>query len=385
MGDDGKRDAVREAVSGLSQELPTERLIEEGKNLLRAVAERALTAATERASETAERLTDYAENGGSAGLKAVLSGARSVAEGKSPAAAATGGVMTGLKETVKDQITGKAKKAVGLGGGGGGGGGAGKNLKVTNIVEQIDVGVPRRVAYNQWTMFQDFPSFMKKVESVDQTSDETLNWKAQIFLSHRTWESTIKEQVPDERIVWRSTGAKGYVDGTVTFHEITPDLTRILLVLEYHPQGFFEGTGNLWRAQGRRVRLELKHFRRHVMTQTILNPDEVEGWRGEIRDSEVVKTHEDALKEESEQTEESERAESAGGEAETEQRAGEEGAEGEEEYSEEEPEEEPEEEEESTDYEERGEDDEYRDYRDEGDEYGAYPEEYERDRSEARR
>jgi hypothetical protein len=84
----------------------------------------------------------------------------------------------------------------------------------------------------------------------------------------------------------------------VTFSELAPNLTRILLVLEYHPQGFFEHTGNLWRAQGRRARLELKHFQRHVMAHTILQPDEIEGWRGEIRDGQVVKTHEEALDEE---------------------------------------------------------------------------------------
>ena len=76
------------------------------------------------------------------------------------------------------------------------------------------------------------------------------------------WKSTIIDQVPDQRIVWQSEGAKGYVNGTVTFHEIGPNLTKILVVLEYYPQGFFEKTANLWRAQGRRVRLELKHFRR---------------------------------------------------------------------------------------------------------------------------
>ncbi|MFC4016835.1 cyclase, partial [Micromonospora sp. GCM10011542] len=105
---------------------------------------------------------------------------------------------------------------------------------------------------------------------------------------------------PDRLIHWRSKGEKGSVDGTVSFHEITPDLTRILVVLEYHPQGLFEHTGNLWRAQGRRARLELKHFVRHVMTQTALDPDSVEGWRGEIRDSQVVKDHETALREEQE-------------------------------------------------------------------------------------
>ena len=59
-------------------------------------------------------------------------------------------------------------------------------------------------------------------------------------------------------------------------------------MIEYHPQGFFEKTGNIWRAQGRRIRLELKHFRRQVMIQTLLHPDDVEGWHGEIRDGEVV-------------------------------------------------------------------------------------------------
>jgi uncharacterized membrane protein len=171
---------------------------------------------------------------------------------------------------------------------GGGRGTRKEKLKFTNIVESIDVGVPVDLAYDQWTQFTDFPSFMKKVESVEQVSDEKLNWKAQIWWSHRRWESTIIEQVPDSHIVWRSKAPKGHVDGAVTFHEVAPELTRILLVLEYHPQGFMERTGNIWRAQGRRARLELKHFRRHVMTYAILHPDEIVGWRGEIRDGQVV-------------------------------------------------------------------------------------------------
>jgi len=76
-------------------------------------------------------------------------------------------------------------------------------------------------------------------------------------------------------------------------------------VLEYWPKGLFERTGNLWRAQGRRARLEFKHFRRHAMTNVLLRQEEVEGWRGEIRDSEIVKTHEEALEEEQAEQEES--------------------------------------------------------------------------------
>jgi uncharacterized membrane protein len=203
----------------------------------------------------------------------------------------------GIFGRVKETVGGKGDKGESEGKSGGKGGGA-KKVKVTNIEEHIDIGAPRRLVYNQWTQFQDYPSFMKKVVSVDQAEDGKLNWKAKIFWSSRKWESTIVEQVPDRHIVWRSTGAKGHVDGTVSFHKIAPNLTRVLLVLEYHPQGFMERTGNLWRAQGRRVRLELKHFRRYVMTQSLLRPDEIEGWRGEIHDSEVVKTHEEAIAEE---------------------------------------------------------------------------------------
>ena len=142
------------------------------------------------------------------------------------------------------------------------------------------------------------------MSDVEMKDDETkTKWKAQIFLSHREWESTILEQVPDEKIVWRSSGEKGHVDGAVTFHELSPNLTRILVVLEYYPQGLFERTGNLWRAQGRRARLELKHFRRHVMTEVLQNPDDVEGWRGVIEDGKVKRTHDEVVEEEQQEQE----------------------------------------------------------------------------------
>jgi hypothetical protein len=139
---------------------------------------------------------------------------------------------------------------------------------------------------------------MKKAESIEQQDDTKLNFKAQVFWSHRTWEATIIEQVPDERIVWRSKGQKGHIDGSVTFHEVTPNLTRVLVNLEYYPQGLFERTGNIWKAQNRRARLEMKHFRRHVMNHAILDADEIEGWRGEIRDGEVVRDHDEVVEEE---------------------------------------------------------------------------------------
>lgn len=285
----GVEKGVEKVAGRVTDALPTSDLLKhEIQALLAALGERTVQSALQKVTAATGRLTDYAEGGGGPGLMAAVTGAKSLAEGKSPLKAALGGGVAGMKEKVKGAT------------GGGKGSESKKSLKVTNIVEHIDVGVPVRDAYNVWTQFSDFPSFMKKVESVEHESDEKLNWRAQVLWSHRTWEATIAEQIPDKRIVWRSKGPKGHVDGAVSFHELAPELTRVLLVLEYYPQGFFEYTGNLWRAQGRRARLELKHYRRHVMTNAILNPEEIVGWRGEIRDEEVVKDHETALKQEQE-------------------------------------------------------------------------------------
>jgi hypothetical protein len=282
---------------------PMGRLKGEVGELAGALSTRAVTSLLGKVEGTTGRLNKYVEGGAGPGLMAAVTGAKGIAEGKSPTRSMLGAGMTGIKE----KISGLFRR--------GGKGGGSKKLKLTNIVESVDVGVPATLAYNQWTQYNDFPKFTKKVESADKNGNEDeeqkINWKAQVFWSHRTWEATVIEQVPDERIIWRSKGQKGHVDGAVTFHELGPNLTRVLLILEYHPQGMFERTGNLWRAQGRRARLELKHFQRHMMTQGVLHPDDIEGWRGTIHDGEVVESHEDALeREEQEEQEGPERDES---------------------------------------------------------------------------
>ncbi|MET8429045.1 SRPBCC family protein [Nocardia sp. NPDC004860] len=273
---------------------PTGVLQQSVQNLAGTLAERAVAGLAGRASRTADRLTDYAEGRGG-NLLAAVTGVEKLAGGASPWQAMMSAGVSKLGHTVRETFEGVKESLTG-----GKGKGGTTKLKLTNIVEHIDVGVPIDLAYDQWTQFADFPKFTKKLEQVEQVSDEKLSWTGKVFWSRRTWESTILEQVPFERIVWRSKGAKGYVDGAVTFHEITPDLTRILVVLEYHPRGVFEKTANLWRAAGRRCRLELKHFQRHVMTEAVLHSDDIVGWHGEIHDSEVVEDDETARRRETE-------------------------------------------------------------------------------------
>ncbi|WP_369208738.1 SRPBCC family protein [Streptomyces sp. PU-14G] len=197
-------------------------------------------------------------------------------------------------KSAKDKVAGKAKEAVGMGGGSKAG-----DLKAINIIEHVDIGRPLRVVYNHFTQFEDFGSFMNGVSSVsrDEEDETKTTWKVRVWPSTRSYDATVSEQIPDQRIVWSSEGSKGTTSGAVSFHRIDENLTRVTVVVEYYPSGFFEKTGNIWRAQGRRLRLDLKHFQRYVTLQS----DEVDGWRGEIRDGEVARSHDEVVQQEEEE------------------------------------------------------------------------------------
>ncbi|MFI9075330.1 SRPBCC family protein [Streptomyces sioyaensis] len=254
--------------------------------------------AGDKLMDVTDQLTDVAENGGSLSkIGANLLG------GDSPVSAA----LKGTAENVKDNVVGKAKEVFG-----GGKKRKSGDQKVTNIIEVLDIGVPLRTAYDHWTQYEKFSSFTKGVRNVSVQDETTTDWKAKVGPSTRGWKATVLEQVPDERIIWTSEGAKGTTHGAVSFHELAPNLTRIVLVVEYYASGFFEKTANIWRAQGRRLRLDFKHFQRYVT----LTEEEPEGWRGEIRDGEVVRTHEEAVEAEEEEYEGEEAEDGEGSEEE---------------------------------------------------------------------
>lgn len=205
-------------------------------------------------------------------------------QGESPVKAVGGQVAKGVKDTTVEKV----KELFG-------GGGKAGTKKVTNIIEILDVGLPLRRVYDHWTEFEEFSGFMKGVVEASRSDDDELEseWRLKVGPSKRSTKATVLQQVPDERVVWKSSG-ETTTHGAVSFHELGPSLTRIVVVVEYTPGGFLEKTANIWRAQGRRLRLDLKHFQRYVT----LGAEEVpEGWRGEIREGELVRSHEEVLAE----------------------------------------------------------------------------------------
>ncbi|MFK0068842.1 SRPBCC family protein [Streptomyces sp. NPDC091046] len=266
-----------------------DRLKAEVQDYLAAQATRLLTGVGTKLGETTGKLNDIAEGNSPGFAKLALDGGRKLAEGKGPMRAA---FEVGVGK-VKDNVVGAFKNLAGGKGRKKGGGGQ----KPTVIIEYVDVGVPLRTAYDQWTQYQDFSTFAKGVKSANRADDTTSDWQLKVFWSNRSWKATTTEQVPDDRISWTSEGAKGSTKGVVSFHRLADSLTRVVLVIEYYPKGLFEKTGNIWRAQGRRARLDLKNYVRHIT----FKGEADDGWRGEIRDGEVVRSHEDAVAEEEEE------------------------------------------------------------------------------------
>ncbi|MFD0441189.1 cyclase [Streptomyces sp. WAC 01325] len=282
--------AAKQPLSGLANSEAADRLKAELQEYLAAQATRLLTGAGRKLGETTVKLNDIAEGNSPGFAKLALDGGRKLAEGKGPLRSALELGATRAKDNVVN-----AFKSLGGGGKGKKKGGAGK--KPTVIIEHIDVGVPLRTAYDQWTQYQDFSTFAKGVKSANRADDTTSDWQLKVFWSNRSWKAHTTEQLPDDRIAWTSEGGKGTTKGVVSFHRLTDGLTRVLLVIEYYPKGLFEKTGNIWRAQGRRARLDLKNYVRFIT----LKGEAEDGWRGEIRDGEVVRTHEDAVAEEDEE------------------------------------------------------------------------------------
>ena len=123
----------------------------------------------------------------------------------------------------------------------------------SSIIETIEVNVPVRTAYNQWTQFEDFPQFMASVKEIRQLDDKHLHWKANVAGEDKEWDVEITEQTPDERIAWRSTSGVPN-GGVVTFHKIADNVTRVVLQMDYEPEGALETIGDALGA----VRLEAR-------------------------------------------------------------------------------------------------------------------------------
>jgi hypothetical protein len=147
----------------------------------------------------------------------------------------------------------------------------------TKVEKSMQVDVPLRTAYDQWTQFEDFPAFMGGVQEVQQLDDRRLHWVAEIAGVRREWEATVLEQVPDQKIAWAATGGATNA-GAVWFESAGPASTIVHLELEYEPEGIVEKAGDALGVVDRQVRADLERFKALVESEGYASG----AWRGSI-------------------------------------------------------------------------------------------------------
>ena len=148
---------------------------------------------------------------------------------------------------------------------------------MATIEESVEVEVPVRTAYNQWTQFEEFPEFMEGVEQVRQLTDTKVHWVAEIAGQRREWDAEITEQVPDERIAWRSIEGAANA-GVVTFHRLGEGKSKVMLQLEFEPEGALEQAGDKLGMVKGKAKGDLKRFKTFIESRG----RESGAWRGEV-------------------------------------------------------------------------------------------------------
>jgi uncharacterized membrane protein len=146
------------------------------------------------------------------------------------------------------------------------------------VEKSIDINVPVRTAYNQWTQFEEFPRFMEGVESVTQLDDTRLRWVANVGGERKEWKARITEQIPDQRIAWRSEGGE-FTAGEVFFQPMDANRTRVTVRFDYEPKGITEKIGDMLGVVSRRVENDLERFKDFIEARG----HETGAWRGTVR------------------------------------------------------------------------------------------------------
>jgi len=180
-------------------------------------------------------------------------------------------------------VPGKVGEALG-GGKSGGVEGVGKGRRMP-VQQDIDIGAPLSVVYNQWTQFEDWPEFMHRVQQVSQEDETHVSFKTKIWGKSKEFKAEIEEQIPDERIKWRVTDGPTHA-GVVTFHELGPRLTRVEVSLDLEPGSLIEKAARGMRHVKRAVRADMARFKAYVLMQG----EESGAWRGTVEDGDVKRS-----------------------------------------------------------------------------------------------
>jgi len=103
----------------------------------------------------------------------------------------------------------------------------------------IIVKAPVSDVYDIWANFENFPHFMKYIQSVRKTGDGLSHWVMEGPLGKEIeWDAETTRMDDHKRIAWNSrAGGDITTSGQVTFKELPQGQTEIAVTLQYVPPG----------------------------------------------------------------------------------------------------------------------------------------------------
>jgi uncharacterized membrane protein len=104
---------------------------------------------------------------------------------------------------------------------------------------------------------------MHRVLNVKQEDDNKVTWDEKIWFSSRHWEGEITERKRNKRIAWKTTSGMAHA-GVVTFHKLDDELTRVMVDMDFVPQGMIEKMASGLRFVKRAVQSDLARFKAYV-------------------------------------------------------------------------------------------------------------------------
>ncbi|MEU5182545.1 SRPBCC family protein [Streptomyces longwoodensis] len=149
---------------------------------------------------------------------------------------------------------------------------------MSQVEESIEVDVPVHTAYNQWTQFETFPEFMSGVERIEQRTDTLTHWVTSVNGVPREFDAEITEQIPDERVAWTTVSGDARQAGVVTFHRLDDAHTKVMLQMQFQPEGVTESVGDKLGFVKRQTKGDLERFKKFIESRG----SETGGWRGAV-------------------------------------------------------------------------------------------------------
>ena len=102
------------------------------------------------------------------------------------------------------------------------------------IESSIEVQAPVQKVYDYWESLENLPKFMKNIEEVRHTGEDTTHWVVKGPLGYRAeFDARTTQNKPNEAIGWNSDNGDVQTSGQVRFVELDSDRTRVEVQMNY--------------------------------------------------------------------------------------------------------------------------------------------------------